>query len=90
LFLSLINLMTAIQAMKVKTRPITWSAAQSHSVALRGLYLTPLHCGDYVTHPAASSEPGIAAHRLRAFFRSKTWFRFVGWFSRQPAANTSR
>jgi hypothetical protein len=32
----------------------------------------------------------FATHSLRAFFRSKTWFRFVGWFSWQPAAKTSR
>ena len=40
----------------------------------------------------------FATHRLRAFFRSrsnralrlKTWFRFAGWSSWQPAAKTSR
>jgi hypothetical protein len=32
----------------------------------------------------------VATLRLRAFFRSKIFARFAGWFSWQPAANTCR
>jgi hypothetical protein len=47
-----------------KVRAELWSAGQSHSVALRGLHLTPFHYRDYVTHPAAAMSAYTAAHRI--------------------------
>ena len=32
----------------------------------------------------------VATFRLRAFFRSKTWFRFISWSAWQHAANANR
>jgi hypothetical protein len=31
----------------------------THSVTLRELHPAPLHYGDYVTHPAAATEPDV-------------------------------